>query len=85
VDFSGPNDRLLADHPFTFYLAVLTKGIVDAPPPAEQLGWQLSDVLDPDVVREHVVPRVWARLLWQVRWSHGHANAVRFSIEEGAS
>ena len=84
VDLAGRNDRLLADHAFALHLAVLTDGIVNPPPSAEQLRRQLPDVFDADVVREHVVPRVWARLLWQVRGSHGDSNAVRFSVEEGA-
>ena len=84
VNLAGRDDRLLANHTFAFHLAVLTDGIVDPPSSAEQLGWKLPDVLDPDVVRQDVVPRVWARVFGQIRRSHGHANAVRLSIEEGA-
>src|SRR5512144_3176474 len=82
VHLAGRDDRLLADDAFPLDLAVLADRIVNAPSPRQQLRRHRPDVLDAHIVREDVVPRVRTRLLGEIRWPHGDANAVRFSIEE---
>src|SRR5213075_1253019 len=78
--------RLLANDTFAddFCIDALANRIVDQPAAGQQLCRQLTDVLDADEVRKHVVALRWLRMIAQIDGSHGDSNSVCLLVEKAA-
>src|SRR6266550_5212980 len=84
VDGAGPDGRLLTDDALSDHFGVdsVAEGVVNQPPPREQLRRERADVLDAHEIGEDVVALRRLRVIAKINGSHRDANSIGFAIEK---